>query len=145
HRARGQQHPKPGERRAPVGATPVRTVSAPTPLCRGRRWSLNDIVSQTSGHTHRMPLVSRMDGRGARLQYEIVRRPRNTVFVWTVIHHRMHAGEIVERWRRGNRPLERGRIPRIDRGGSALLDAPEQVDKEDDLRGCGEISRPAHE
>src|SRR5439155_11710109 len=52
-----------------------------------------------------------------------------------VMHHRMHAGEIVE-WRRGrDAPFECRRFPGISRRFRALLHAPDQVDHEYDL-GC---------
>src|SRR5262245_10944791 len=80
-----------------------------------------------------------------RLHYIVPGRARNAVLVWTMVHHWVHAGEIVERRRRGNRPFQRRRFPGIRSRPGAFLQAPEQVDHENDLRRDCEKRGVSHE
>src|SRR5271168_2497959 len=68
------------------------------------------------------------------LRQKVVYVARCAVFVGPAIHGRLVAGKVVVRRRRGNDPLERGGLPRIDAHLLAELQAPDQVDQEQKLR-----------
>src|ERR1700720_4803735 len=71
--------------------------------------------------------------RGIVLHHIIARRARHAVFVRPIVNHgRMSAEIVVRRGRRGG-PLESGGFPRIVAGLLAVLHAPEQIEKENEL------------
>src|SRR5437899_2599342 len=60
---------------------------------------------------------------------EVARRARDTVFVRSAIDDRLGQEVAVSR-RRRRRPLQRGRLPRVDADRLAPFDAHEEVDDE---------------
>src|SRR5207253_1017761 len=68
------------------------------------------------------------------LRKVVLRAPRHTVFIRSVEHLRRHVKiSVGEGRRRGRGPVERRRAPRVRPGRLAALDAPEEIDDEEQL------------
>ena len=93
-----------------------RAAAAAPAAFDGRRRAVDDIVCERSQTYPFDALVPGMDGGGSVCMMKSARRAGHTVLVRTVVDHRVHAAEIVERRRRGNGPFQRGGVPRIHRG-----------------------------
>ena len=107
HGAGGQQHQQPGEGRARDGA-PAVGPPPPSPqprVDRGRRRPLITSCVSDPAIPIMDALVAAWTVRRIGLHDEILGRARHTVLVRTVIDHRMHAGEVIERRRRRNRSI----------------------------------------
>src|SRR6185437_17119606 len=73
------------------------------------------------------------------LRYEIFGCTRHAVFVGSTIHGRIMTGEIVVRHRSAHLPFKCRRAPWISLRWLAALDAPEEIEIEEQLRrGCYE-------
>src|SRR6266567_4184175 len=93
-----------------------------------------------------LPLASPESGRGSTvygismlraLRFELGREvlvgAGHAVLVRAAVDHRL-GQEVAVSGRRGRRPLERRRVPRVDAAGLAPLDAAEEVEDERQLR-----------
>src|SRR5713226_7181555 len=80
-----------------------------------------------------------------RLHQVVLRRTGNAVLISTSIDHRFEAREVVVRRRRGNRPLERSRLPRIRRSLGAPCPTPDQVRQEYQLACNRDERHPRNE
>src|SRR6202011_1077306 len=76
--------------------------------------------------------------RGIILHHIIARRARHAVFVRPVVNHGCMSAEIVVRRGRRGGPLESGGFPRIVAGLRAVLHAPEQIEKKNELASDGD-------
>src|SRR6266550_8551466 len=83
----------------------------------------------------------RRSSRRPRGLHDVVRTaaaPVDTVLVGSVLHDRRSAPEVVERWRGGRGPFERGRLPRVVGGLGTAEPAADEVEQENQLGGAGE-------
>src|ERR1700680_4642250 len=68
------------------------------------------------------------------LRREVGRCARHAEFIRSAVHARKMPAEIVGRRRRGGGPFERRRVPGIVGRLLTLLQAPEEIDEEENLR-----------
>src|SRR5262245_21790813 len=108
--------PEPPLKSSPGGSPPPFQMSVVTELAIL-------LVFHCSGYQRRIAL-----------HHVVLRRAGDAVLVRAVVDHRVDSGEIVKRRRGGDSPLQRGCFPGIGGRFCALLQAPEQVDHENDLR-----------
>src|ERR1700735_181181 len=79
------------------------------------------------------------------LRDEILSISRDAEFIWTAIHAGIMAAEIIDGRRRVRDPFESRSIPRILAGDRAVLQAPEKVEEENELRSRCDKRGVGHE
>src|ERR1700735_3794133 len=79
------------------------------------------------------------------LRDEILAVSRYAEFIWTTIDAGIMAAKIIDGRRRVGDPFQRSGVPRIFACNCAVLQAPEKVEEENELRGRGDERSVGHE